>query len=996
MRIGSRQAPQQQDAYSRASATPADFGAGVATALGALGRAVSERGEANVMLEAQERERQQRARNSANEIEMLRFEGEARRELMQSRVNQEAGAIGYTDEVNAKLQQSFDEFASRLELTPEERDRFATRFESFRQSAVTAAYAFEFEETNKKLIGEIGKTAEEIQEELRTNPDAFEARRDDIFAIIDAAPLPPTVKDALKEDTYTALVSVAYMAELETAMQGLAPAQDPETVGGDVVAPGAPAVQRGLAIAITSVESAGPGSPYTRLYGGGSFSDFSDHPRQYITITSGPNAGEKTSAAGRYQFLASTWDFVRAAMEEEGYDFGDQPFSPVNQDRAFWWYAQYRYRNKAKQAGFEGPLAELSTALAQGDIFVYESVRRMLSGEDGRGVVWEGLQFITAQQFMDRVAAGMEKGPLGTASAPDVWNNPRYADLSFDDKVALSAQAQRSEQARLKAIADARKEQEEAFMAQVRSMFAAGQSEQAYALGLQGIQNGTIRNITNIERVQREGREYREAFEAAQEQQVRRGAGQPALGTESGALDAEARLTGIAQGLRDRDGNARAAALSNFQADGRFPPSVSEILFAQLDSGDSAQQLFALEMLADAYSLNPRGATQGMTREQAEKAALAATLARFSENPAEFLQRYNRLRAPEGQTMRRQLLDEADKLFQEVGTTAIFNEMYGFFARNFEGITAPDIGDMPRFDHDARTLFREYYALFGDRKKAQQAAAEVLKHSYTPSPLTNRIMEFSPTAPLMGVPQVGGSHDWISGHVQVAVDTFINDFTINLTGQLQEQGVEDAGAQAVSMAEQLYQIRNHDVVADAQTLRDLQETGVPTYMISYTDRLGQPMVLMDQNNNIVRVPIAPSPETLRAAEVKAQLSHAQTRESNIDFEIERLEWSLRVGGGDFVQIPQPDGSFARMSEVDRRARLEELQQARQAQQLNSMEELISQMSPRELIALRNQMRPPTDYTQTDPYAQIVPPPSPSEVDAKILEMIDQYLYGVRP
>ena len=62
---------------------------------------------------------------------------------------------------------------------------------------------------------------------------------------------------------------------------------------------------------------------YSRLYGGGSFSSFADHPRQVVT-----RGGWSSTAAGAYQILSRTWDDLRA----QGYDLPD--FSPENQDKA--------------------------------------------------------------------------------------------------------------------------------------------------------------------------------------------------------------------------------------------------------------------------------------------------------------------------------------------------------------------------------------------------------------------------------------------------------------------------------------------------------------------------------------------------------------------------------------------------------------------------------------------------------------------------------------
>ena len=68
---------------------------------------------------------------------------------------------------------------------------------------------------------------------------------------------------------------------------------------------------------------------YSTIYGGSQFQDFSDHPR--IVVHAGALASD---AAGAYQFLSTTWDFIKRYI-----DLPD--FSPQNQDKAFVWYVTY-------------------------------------------------------------------------------------------------------------------------------------------------------------------------------------------------------------------------------------------------------------------------------------------------------------------------------------------------------------------------------------------------------------------------------------------------------------------------------------------------------------------------------------------------------------------------------------------------------------------------------------------------------------------------------
>jgi muramidase (phage lysozyme) len=81
---------------------------------------------------------------------------------------------------------------------------------------------------------------------------------------------------------------------------------------------------------------------YDVIYGGRKFSDFSDHPNIAVPITSGPNRGRTSSAAGRYQFLFSTWK-----NEQRQLNLPD--FSPQSQDMAAWHLAQTVYHRQTNR-----------------------------------------------------------------------------------------------------------------------------------------------------------------------------------------------------------------------------------------------------------------------------------------------------------------------------------------------------------------------------------------------------------------------------------------------------------------------------------------------------------------------------------------------------------------------------------------------------------------------------------------------------------------------
>jgi muramidase (phage lysozyme) len=64
---------------------------------------------------------------------------------------------------------------------------------------------------------------------------------------------------------------------------------------------------RALMRTITASE-ANDSRPYSILYGGEHVWDLSRHPDRCVPIVAGPNIGDCTTAAGRYQFITTTWE----------------------------------------------------------------------------------------------------------------------------------------------------------------------------------------------------------------------------------------------------------------------------------------------------------------------------------------------------------------------------------------------------------------------------------------------------------------------------------------------------------------------------------------------------------------------------------------------------------------------------------------------------------------------------------------------------------------
>lgn len=88
---------------------------------------------------------------------------------------------------------------------------------------------------------------------------------------------------------------------------------------------------RALMRTISASESNTP-DPYRTLYGGGYFHDLSRHPDRCLPIVAGPNVGKCSTAAGRYQFLDSTWE-EKAGRYHTGDSTRSYSFTPEYQDR---------------------------------------------------------------------------------------------------------------------------------------------------------------------------------------------------------------------------------------------------------------------------------------------------------------------------------------------------------------------------------------------------------------------------------------------------------------------------------------------------------------------------------------------------------------------------------------------------------------------------------------------------------------------------------------
>lgn len=128
------------------------------------------------------------------------------------------------------------------------------------------------------------------------------------------------------------------------------------------------------------------------------FSDYSKHPRVFTKIPSGPNKGDYSSAAGKFQITASTYDRVAPLL-------GITDFSPASQVKIAWYLAQDDYKRLTGGG-------DLLSVLQSGDTNKILAAAKKLNGTwtslpGGIEATHTGASFLKAFEEADAKGAGL-------------------------------------------------------------------------------------------------------------------------------------------------------------------------------------------------------------------------------------------------------------------------------------------------------------------------------------------------------------------------------------------------------------------------------------------------------------------------------------------------------------------------------------------------------------------------------------------------------------
>jgi muramidase (phage lysozyme) len=790
-------------------ATPEAFGAGVAVALQGLAQEGQQLGlnisSVNAYL-AQKRKAQ--AALDADTA-MAKWAGEQDRKLEASAHGAAPGARGYTDASYDSMRKSGEEFLKGIDPTLQ--DEYRARVETFVQNRTTSAFKFEQQSGDQQFISQINELVTEAQTTIYNSPDEF----DDAFSYIKDAigktTLPPTQKEALEQQAFNSLASVDFQRRAERAATGVAPVGP--TDGKDVVAPGLPGYARGALNAIASVES----PDYATINGGGKFTDFSDHPRVRVYL---PN-GDFSTAAGRYQIIAPTWDTAKRALGLQGFD-------AVSQDRAAWWTAKNDYRAATGRS--------LDAVLSGNDPAAIVEAKHILEP------TWTGLKGMPDSQWLAMVHGGMQAGGTGDAAMPNLWGDPRYAGLPFDTKLQLqNAALQQIEQAQ---IADQRaraQAEDQAYNALVEGVGSGTVSEPMVELA---IQNGDLTEAGKISAVRNMVKDQREIRESLEKTLTQIQNPSHVFTTEKEDLDALDVLYdkgGLQASVGAMDPQGPQALNNLVRRTGVIPPKMA-LQLEQMSAGTPQQQGYALDIAASLSEAYPGAFSTAASDELEARASFWRTSRQYSTDEAQALQQYADWRSPEKAAMRARYEDEADKILNggdakypgkspQDALNLFMSSTFGYIVGAVTG-TNPQIpstgAEQALLFNDYSALFKQYYPLMqGDENKTNEMVSKLLHRVWGVNTVdgSNKLMKYAPNAVGSGIPLVDGSLQWVDTQIRDAVGMTSSD--------------------------------RYELVSDGQTAAGFAQ-GKPSWKVMRLDDLGQLYAVPDPADPLSPLRVRPT------------------------------------------------------------------------------------------------------------------------------------------
>lgn len=618
-----------------------------------------------------------------------------------------ANPAGLTREYDATLGQREQEFLKTV--PPRFQEEMKAKLAQDRATRVGSAFVSELSLLDTVDTNNLNNGLNTLGSSLKGGQITLEDAEDRWVEMLSKTSLPAIDQQEFLERGRATLQGLQFGTEVETAAMGLGAVGDGSS--GDVVAAGLLPGERAVLNGLSSRESPG----YDVWNGGSKFEGYEDHPAAFS------KAPGKSTAAGKYQFILGTWRAASASYEKT-YGVKVPNFSPEWQDRVALHHAEVVF-NKWNREGLN-----FKQVLASGDPAQIVKIRRVLGNpktSDPNSVEWEGWADRTfgpggaaaadaawLQVFMgDKGVAG---GGTGAAESPNVWTDPRYSNITLEQKMSFANAASAAAEQQRQTAAAQIKFQRSSFLDEVYNAGYANQPGVLEALQQQPGWDAEAQAKYNS------GQEVFRASENAVANVGRSLAeGSPLSPSEVksfGKWFGEDSFAGIASGDQ--------AAYQKMQwavSQARiFPEGSSDAFMAALGNPNTAPA--ALSFLASAVagdsSILKRS---GFDAETIANVRLYKNLAEREANPESAFQKYSAATDATQRTGKTptQLSTEATKLFQEAYPTAadLVNKWDGWFSSAPESKMNESLEG--QLVLDASTAYQDGYRIYGTAEGAE-------------------------------------------------------------------------------------------------------------------------------------------------------------------------------------------------------------------------------------------------------------------------------------
>lgn len=468
-----------------------------------------------------------------------------------------------------------------------------------------------------------------------------------------------------------------------------------------------------------------------------------------------------------------------------------------------------------------------------------------------------------------RIILGTEQMPEGMLDA-----DPRFANIPYEDRLALRADAERE------AAAQQAADQAAALAAQkaaTNELFtnlydgAAGQYEIDQAR-----EAGWLTNYDDIKKAQTIIKDRNEALGGVQMIQgmINSGmTGNPASEDFRKALNAYIGPVGEAA-MRQRDPDfVQNVLIPSARQLGDLPTETVGLLTGMMRSADPQQALYALDTLSQLEQASPEAYQARVTAEVAGDVEYWRGIKDYYPED-QVLAAVRGGTTQEERTRVKMLREEARTLINEgevdVNLLSTLGDMPGWQM----GDPIMTAGASQALDADYQQLFEREYARDGNVEKAKDRAVKALGRVWNTTNVGGQqlLMKYPPE--LVGYETWNGSHDWIT-----------------------EQGRADLG---------LDEGQSFQLISDDQTRAEFQawQTGAaprPSYLAVYTDETGNLRMPMDEQGRPQRLffEITPEMDAMKAEQFNERNANLEN-ETAIDLFNEAQRHSLHTG----VPIPE--------------------------------------------------------------------------------------------